>query len=144
MNRRRFLRRGITLGAALAAGQAAPASAQSDAAPDDPSKVLGGPMRPYGERSRFEQAVRDLRDPDKLAVAWNSKGLCHLNQRRFSAATTCFNEALKYNTNSREAWFYKALCLKELGDTTGAVRCGKRALEIDPHYTEARDLLRTL
>ena len=59
MDRRRFLRRGITLGAALAAGQAAPASAQSDAAPDDPSKVLGGPIRPYGERSRFEQAVRE-------------------------------------------------------------------------------------
>jgi len=58
MNRRRFLRRGITLGAALAAGQAAPASAQSDAAPDDPSKVLGGPRRPYGERSRFETATR--------------------------------------------------------------------------------------
>ena len=58
MNRRRFLRRGITLGAALAAGQAAPAAAQSDAAPDDPSKVLGGPRRPYGERSRFETATR--------------------------------------------------------------------------------------
>ena len=58
MDRRRFLRRGITLGAALAAGQAAPASAQSDAAPDDPSKVLGGPRRPYGERSRFETATR--------------------------------------------------------------------------------------
>jgi len=26
--------------------------------PDDPSKVLGGPMRPYGERSRFGQTVR--------------------------------------------------------------------------------------
>ena len=58
MDRRRFLRRGITLGAALAAGQAAPACAQSDAAPDDPSKVLGGPRRPYGERSRFETATR--------------------------------------------------------------------------------------
>ena len=55
MNRRRFLKRGIALGATLAAG-----SAQAQApAPDDPSKVLGGPMRPYGERSRFEQAVRE-------------------------------------------------------------------------------------
>ncbi len=115
--------------------------------PDRPLEVAAAlmHMREYDHAIEFfEQAVRDLRDPDKLAVAWNSKGLCHLNQRRFSAATTCFNEALKYNTNSREAWFYKALCLKELGDTTGAVRCGKRALEIDPHYTEARDLLRTL
>jgi sulfane dehydrogenase subunit SoxC len=54
MNRRRFLKRGIALGATLAAG-----SAQAQApAPEDPSKVLGGPMTPYGERSRFEQAVR--------------------------------------------------------------------------------------
>jgi sulfane dehydrogenase subunit SoxC len=55
MNRRRFLKRGIALGVTLAAG-----SAQAQApAPDDPSKVLGGPMRPYGERSRFEQAARE-------------------------------------------------------------------------------------
>ena len=58
MDRRRFLRRGITLGAALAAGQAAAGHAQPTASPDDPSKVLGGPRRPYGERSRFETASR--------------------------------------------------------------------------------------
>src|ERR1700693_4434160 len=55
MNRRRFLKRGIALGATLAAG-----SAQAQAPPpDDPSKILGGPLRPYGERSRFEQTVRE-------------------------------------------------------------------------------------
>jgi sulfane dehydrogenase subunit SoxC len=60
MNRRRFLKRGVALGAALAAaGPTAAGQAQSPPAPDDPSKVLGGPMRPYGERSRFEQAVRE-------------------------------------------------------------------------------------
>src|SRR5207244_10912054 len=55
MKRRRFLKRGIAVGATLAAGSA---QAQA-AAPDDTSKVLGGPMRPYGERSRFEQSVRE-------------------------------------------------------------------------------------
>jgi sulfane dehydrogenase subunit SoxC len=54
MNRRRFLERGIALGATLAAGSA---HAQAPA-PDDPSKALGGPKRPYGERSRFERAAR--------------------------------------------------------------------------------------
>jgi sulfane dehydrogenase subunit SoxC len=54
MNRRRFLKRSIALGATLAGG-----SAQAQApAPDDPAKVLGGPVRPYGERSRFETTVR--------------------------------------------------------------------------------------
>lgn len=53
--RRRFLR-GIAIGAALVTGRSA--SAEAPAAGDDPSKVLGGPVRPYGERSRFETAVR--------------------------------------------------------------------------------------
>ena len=56
LGRRRFLRRGVAVGAVLAAaGCAAAGRAQSPPAPDDPSKVLGDPIRPYGERSRFEQ-----------------------------------------------------------------------------------------
>src|SRR3989442_1300210 len=58
MDRRRFLKRGVAVGASLAVGQAAPGRAQTRAS-DDPSKSLGGPMRPYGERSRFEQVVRE-------------------------------------------------------------------------------------
>jgi sulfane dehydrogenase subunit SoxC len=59
MNRRKFLKRGIALGATLAAAGTSPANAQAQApAPDDPSKVLGAPRRPYGERSRFETATR--------------------------------------------------------------------------------------
>ncbi len=55
-NRRRFLKHGTMAGAALATGQLRPAQAQD--VPDDPSKILGNPVRPYGERSPFEQAVR--------------------------------------------------------------------------------------
>ncbi len=54
--RRRFLKRGVAFGAALAGGAARPARGQP--APDEPWKVLGGPVRPYGERSRFETATR--------------------------------------------------------------------------------------
>jgi sulfane dehydrogenase subunit SoxC len=58
-NRRQFLTGGVTLGAALVAGAGRPIASRAQPAPDDPSKVLGGPLRPYGERSRFEQAVRE-------------------------------------------------------------------------------------
>src|SRR2546425_5749641 len=70
-HRRRFLKRSAALGAALAAsaGNALAARAQTvvpgggkpaDApAPDDPTKELGEPVRPSGERSRFERAVRE-------------------------------------------------------------------------------------
>jgi sulfane dehydrogenase subunit SoxC len=56
-SRRRFLKRGLAAGAAFAAaGRGVPGSAQP--LPEDPSKVLGGPRRPYGERSRFETITR--------------------------------------------------------------------------------------
>ncbi len=65
-DRRQFLRQGAALGtaAALGLGRATTASAQPGApatepsAPIDPTKVLGAPVRAYGERSRFEKAVR--------------------------------------------------------------------------------------
>ena len=59
--RRRFLKGGVALGAALAAG--ATRSAAGQPASDDPSRVVGGPMRPYGDRSRFEEAVRQKGPP---------------------------------------------------------------------------------
>jgi sulfane dehydrogenase subunit SoxC len=60
-SRRRFLKRGAAVGAALMAGLGSSGGgrAQETPAPEDPSKVLGGPIRPYGERSRFEQVTRD-------------------------------------------------------------------------------------
>jgi sulfane dehydrogenase subunit SoxC len=58
-SRRRFLKGGAALGVALAAWVGHPSAGRAQPAPDDPSKVLGGPIRPYGERSRFEQTVRE-------------------------------------------------------------------------------------
>ena len=56
-SRRRFLQGGAALGAALAAWVGHPIAGRAQPASDDPSKVLGGPIRPYGERSRFEQTL---------------------------------------------------------------------------------------
>jgi len=58
-SRRRFLQGGAALSAALVTGAGRPLAGRAQPAPDDPSKVLGGPLRPYGERSRFEQSVRE-------------------------------------------------------------------------------------
>jgi sulfane dehydrogenase subunit SoxC len=71
-SRRRFLKGGIAIGAAFVA--TAPSPAQTQPAPDDPSKVLGGPVRPYGERSRFEQTerVKGGSKTDEVAVGNNT------------------------------------------------------------------------
>jgi anaerobic selenocysteine-containing dehydrogenase len=47
-SRRRFLKGGAALSAALVAGAGLPLAGLAQPAPDDPSKVLGGPLRPYG------------------------------------------------------------------------------------------------
>jgi sulfane dehydrogenase subunit SoxC len=59
-NRRNFLKSGAGVSAALAAGVGAGRAQSTDnpAAPDDPTKIPGSPARAYGERSRFEKAVR--------------------------------------------------------------------------------------
>ena len=58
-NRRRFLQGGAALRAALVAGAGLPRAGRAQPAADESSKVLGGPLRPYGERSRFEESVRE-------------------------------------------------------------------------------------
>ncbi|HEV8437694.1 MAG TPA: sulfite dehydrogenase [Methylomirabilota bacterium] len=60
-SRRRFLRHAGGVGAALVGGlgRPVPGDAQLATAPDDPSKLLGGPVRPYGDRSHFEDMSRE-------------------------------------------------------------------------------------
>jgi sulfane dehydrogenase subunit SoxC len=69
-SRRRFLKGGAALGAALVAWAGRPLVGRAQPAPDDPSKVLGGPNRLYGERSRFEQTVRDNTFPTTKPDEW--------------------------------------------------------------------------
>jgi tetratricopeptide (TPR) repeat protein len=94
--------------------------------------------------TQFDRGIKEIRDPSRLLNAWNNRGICLFRLRRLTEATTSFNEALRYNANSKVAWYHKALCLKELSDLNGAQRCCKRALEIDPNYLEARELSQIL
>jgi tetratricopeptide (TPR) repeat protein len=94
--------------------------------------------------AQFDRGIKEIRDPSRLLSAWNNRGICLWRLKRLTEATTSFNEALRYNANSKVAWHHKALCLKELGDVNGAQRCCRRALEIDPNYPEARELSQIL
>jgi len=94
--------------------------------------------------AHFDRGIKEIKDPSRLLTAWNHRGICLVHLRKFAEATDCFNEALRFNANSSLAWLQKAVCLKELGDVTGAQRCCRRAVEIDPQHTEARDLLQIL
>jgi tetratricopeptide (TPR) repeat protein len=94
--------------------------------------------------AQFDRGIKEIRDPSRLLNAWNNRGICLLQLKKVAEATSSFNEALRYNGNSKVAWYRKALCLKELGDMNGAQRCCRRALEIDPAFAEARELSQIL
>ena len=57
-SRRRFLRGGVALSATMVAGAGLPLAGRAQSAPDDPAKILGAPLRPYGERAPFESQGR--------------------------------------------------------------------------------------
>jgi len=67
-SRRRFLKRGIALGAAITA---APTAVIAQPAGDDPSRVVGQAMQPYGARSRFEKAAR-VKGPPDMPDEWGA------------------------------------------------------------------------
>ena len=67
-SRRRFLKRGIALGAAITA---APTTMIAQPAGDDPSRVVGQAMQPYGARSRFEKAAR-MKGPPDMPDEWGA------------------------------------------------------------------------
>jgi tetratricopeptide (TPR) repeat protein len=94
--------------------------------------------------AQFDRGIKEIRDPSRLLNAWNNRGICLLRLKKLTEATTSFNEALRYNGNSKVAWYQKALCLKDLGDLNGAQRCCRRALDIDANYVEARELSQIL
>jgi sulfane dehydrogenase subunit SoxC len=67
-DRRKFLKRGLALGAALVTtGRAANGTSQT--VPADPSKALGRHMIPYTERSSFEQAGK-VKGPPTMPDEW--------------------------------------------------------------------------
>jgi tetratricopeptide (TPR) repeat protein len=102
-------------------------------------------MREYEQAVvNFDRGIKEIKDPSRLITAWNHRGISLMQLKKFAEATNCFNEALRYNANSGLAWLQKAVCLKELGDMSGAQRCCRRAVEIDPNHAEARELLQIL
>jgi len=47
-------------------------------------------------------------------------------------AAGCFDKALKIDSEDKDAWFYKGLCLSGVNNEEGAIECYNRALSLDP------------
>jgi tetratricopeptide (TPR) repeat protein len=44
---------------------------------------------------QYDRAISELKENNKLAAAWNNKGVCHMALRRWHKAISCFEKALE-------------------------------------------------
>jgi len=63
---------------------------------------------------QYDLAIEQLKDEEKLKVAWNNKGVCLMRLHRDSDALLCFDEALKIDPNFKEAQENKRRCLNRM------------------------------
>lgn len=47
----------------------------------------------------YDRAISEMKDRDKLAAAWNNKGVCFMALRRWRKAIPCFEKALEFNSS---------------------------------------------
>ncbi|MBW7847993.1 MAG: tetratricopeptide repeat protein [Bacteroidales bacterium] len=65
------------------------------------------------------------------------KGIDLTFQAQHSEALVEFNQAIKFNDHSFEAYYYRAACKRNLKDNDGAMADYKKAIELKPDYAEA-------
>jgi tetratricopeptide (TPR) repeat protein len=58
----------------------------------------------------YDRAISELKDKQKLAAAWNNKGVCLMALRRWDKAIPCFDKALEIHPTLNEARDNKQKC----------------------------------
>ena len=102
----------------------------------------------YDELNQKEKAIAAFDrctwlDPKNLD-GWNRKGLALLSVGRYQDALDAFGQCTQITTNNPEVWNNKGLAYGALGDYNNAILCFKRAISLDPYYSDAKqDLEKT-
>jgi len=91
---------------------------------------------------RAEEAIECvssyLKHKPSDAYVWILKGdLLHIHHNDYEGAIDCYNQALKINQESEEAWVKKAYTLKEKGKCAEAAACFRTAMKL---FNESPDL----
>ncbi|HOE05426.1 MAG TPA: tetratricopeptide repeat protein [Bacteroidales bacterium] len=67
--------------------------------------------------------IPDLRDTRLAYVDYLEQALLFLKNKNYTAATECFETILEQYPGDQNAWFYKAMCYYETGETGKASAC---------------------
>lgn len=86
----------------------------------------------------LEQAIiNNVEDKDKIADQNNDIGITHYNKHDYLEAKSCFQKALYYNPNFKEAAYNVGLCFAKEDQTDSAITYFSTATIIDPEYSDA-------
>lgn len=69
----------------------------------------------------FTSAIEQVKDNDKLKVAWNNEGVCFMRLNQEEDALPCFDKALKIDPNLEEAKRNKQKCLDSMKRKTSII-----------------------
>jgi len=81
-------------------------------------------------RKTFDKVIQNSDNKEWIMAAWSNKGLCYLREKKFPDAEECFDKTLEINDKIIPTLANKALCRRELGDSTGADELVKKIEEI--------------
>ena len=95
------------------------------------------------EAARAALAETVKLDP-QFARAWYNLGLAHSAQNNFESALAALLRAESLDARSPQLPYARATILARLGRTDEARRAAQRALELQPGFPGAAELLRTL
>ena len=99
------------------------------------------------EMGKTEDAVNNIKkaleiEPE-LQEAYNNLGVVQLKGEKYKEAVESFNEAIKLGFKYPRLYINLAKALIGLDKTDEAINTLKKALEIDPTNTEAKEMLTT-
>ncbi len=80
-----------------------------------------------------------LSENETLAIEKKEEGNQYTTQKNYSKAIQCYNDAIYYNSQMKEAWFNKGLAHIFLNQYNEALIAFNEAIRIDPNYKKAID-----
>ncbi len=99
-------------------------------------------------RGKDEEAIAAFQacTIDYPAFEWPYGNLAGIYTKagRYKEAQATLNQILNLNPNYLNGWVQLSRVLAAAGDKTGAMRCAKRALQIDQYSSEAKEQLNSL
>lgn len=129
----------LTFGLNTAYGQTDAPKTESN-----PTNLVAVAIRFY-ELKQYDKAIETASNAVKLLPKdyrpWAIIGNCYLVQWKMKSASEAYVKAIEIQPNMRSLWYSKAVADRMRNARDESIAAAKKAIEIDPNYAEAYEIL---